>query len=127
PLEELAPSILWFFLKLMLFMVGALVLWKRPTDTAAALFFLLCIVTLGAYMGGYHWPYIATHPALLLVFMVCAVMLPVVTLHFYLYFPRPKAWLATYPRRSLLGIYGPPCLFLAALVLLYFRLRGFVR
>src|SRR5207244_646777 len=38
PLEELIPSILWFFLKMMLFMVGALVLWKRPADAAAAQF-----------------------------------------------------------------------------------------
>src|ERR1700677_237160 len=52
PLEELVPSVLWFCLKMLLFFVGALVLWKRPTDTAAAQFFLLCVVTLGAYMGG---------------------------------------------------------------------------
>jgi transcriptional regulator with GAF, ATPase, and Fis domain len=127
PLEELVPSVSWFCLKLMLFLVGALVLWKRPTDMAAVLFFLLCIVTLGAYMGGYHWPYIATQPALLLVFMVCAVTLPVVSLHFYLYFPRPKGWLVSHPGRSLLLIYGPPSVFLVALVVLYFHLFAVVR
>src|SRR5262245_14749717 len=77
PLEEMVPSVLWFFLKLTLFLVGALVLWKRPADNAAAQFFLLCVVTLGAYMGGYHWTYIASRPPLLLVFMVCGVLLPV--------------------------------------------------
>src|SRR5262249_13052682 len=65
PLAEMVPSVLWFFLKISLFLVGALVLWKRPNDNAAAQFFLLCIVTLGAYMGGYHWPYIATEPVLI--------------------------------------------------------------
>src|SRR4029077_3496940 len=98
PLEDLVPSILWFILEVALFSVGALVLWKRPTDNAAAQFFLLCTVTLGAYMGGYHWSHIATKPALLLVFMVCAVLLPVVSLHFFLVFPRKKPWLETSPR-----------------------------
>ncbi len=97
PLEDLVPSILWFILEVMLFSVGALVLWKRPTDNAAAQFFLLCIVTLGAYMGGYHWSHIATKPALLLIFMVCAVLLPVVSLHFFLVFPRKKKWLESRP------------------------------
>ena len=43
--------------------VGALVFWKRPADLSARQFFLLCMVTLGAYMGGYHWSRIATQPA----------------------------------------------------------------
>ncbi len=90
PWEDLAPSILWFVFKVMLFSVGALVLWKRPTDDAATQFFFLCVVTLGAFMGGYHWSHIATQPPLLMVFMVCAVLLPVVSLHFYLLFPKKK-------------------------------------
>ena len=113
PLEDLVPSVLWFCLKMLLFSVGALVLWKRPTDSAAAQFFLLCVVTLGAYMGGYHWNHIATRPALILVFMVCAVLLPVVSLHFYFAFPRKKAILVKYPRRTLTAIYGLPLAFLA--------------
>src|SRR6516162_6663322 len=86
PIEEFLPSIVWFFSHLLLFLVGALVFWKRPTDTAATLFFLLCIVTVGGYMGGYHWIYIATQPELMLIFMICAVMVPVFSLHFYLIF-----------------------------------------
>lgn len=123
PLESLAPSILWFILKLGLFVIGALVFWKRPTDPSAAQFFVLCIVTLGAYMGGYHWARIATQPVLLVVFMVCGVLLPAVSLHFYLVFPRPKAFYREYPRRTLAIIYGPPLVFLAALAASYFHAR----
>src|SRR5260370_19909677 len=123
PLEEFLPSIVWFFSHLLLFLVGAMVLWKRPTDTAAALFFLLCIVTVGGYMGGYHWLYIATQPVLILLFMIFAVMVPVVSLHFYLIFPRKKQWLEQHPRAGLLAIYGPPLVFLATLMALYIRLR----
>ncbi len=127
PVEEVIPSVLWFSLKIGLLMVGALVFWKRPADRTASHFFLLCIVTVGAFMGGYHWARIATQPALLLVFMVCSVFLPVVSLHFYLVFPRPKTFLGRHPGWALLGIYGPPMLFLVALGLAYLRLRWLVR
>jgi transcriptional regulator with GAF, ATPase, and Fis domain len=127
PLEEVIPSILWFSLKIGLFMVGALVFWKRPTDRTASQFFLLCIVTVGAYMGGYHWARIATQPLFLLVFMICGVLLPVVSLHFYLIFPRPKAFLARHPGGTLAAVYGPAVVFLVALMLAYLRLRWLVR
>jgi len=123
PLEELSPAVLWFFVKVMLFLVGALVLWKRPTDRAAVQFFVLCVVTVGAYMGGYHWVYIANQPLFLLVFMVCSVLVPAVSLHFYLLFPRPKRFLQRRPRWTLAALYGPPLIFLTVLIVLYFRAR----
>ncbi len=123
PPREMGPSILWFILKLGLVSIGALVFWKRPDDWSAAQFFLLCIVTLGAYIGGYHWSRIATQPVLVLPFMGCAVLLPAVSLHFYLVFPRPKDFVLRHPRWTLLAIYGPPTAFLAALVGSYIRLR----
>ncbi|MBI3409515.1 MAG: sigma 54-interacting transcriptional regulator [Planctomycetes bacterium] len=126
PPEELVPSILWFILKFMLFSVGALVLWKRPTDKAAAQFFLLCIVTLGAYMGGYHWSHITRLPILLLVFMVCSVLLPVVTLHFYLIFPRRKPIVERHPRLTFAAIYGIPLAFLLVMIGVYLRVRELV-
>ncbi|MGE3807923.1 MAG: hypothetical protein AB7K24_24935, partial [Gemmataceae bacterium] len=126
-MKELVPSILWLVLKLGLFAVGALVYWKRPTDASAAQFFLLCTVTVGAYMGGYHWARIATEPALVVIFMVCGVVLPAVSLHFYLLFPRPKWFAVEGPRWPLLVIYGLPFLFLATLMASYFHLRGLQR
>jgi transcriptional regulator with GAF, ATPase, and Fis domain len=119
PLEDILPTLLWFFLKLSLFVVGALVFWKRPGERTAAVFFLLCIVTLGAYVGGYHWLHIANRPPLLLGFMLCAVLLPVVSLHFYLIFPRPKVFLTRSPRWTWAGVYGLPLAFLAALLAVY--------
>ncbi len=127
PLDSLAPSVLWFLLKLGLFGIGALVFWKRPTDRSAAQFFLLCIVTLAAYMGGYHWVRIATQPFLLVVFMVAAVLLPAVSLHFYLVFPRPKQFLEQRGGVTLAFVYGLPLLFLGLLVLSYLQLRSVAR
>jgi transcriptional regulator with GAF, ATPase, and Fis domain len=123
PFEDILPTLLWFFVKLALFVIGALVFWKRPTEATAAQFFLLCIVTLGAYVGGYHWTHIAPQPPLVIGFMICGVLLPVVSLHFYLVFPRPKQFLASHPRWTLAAIYGPPLAFLVVILTLYARGR----
>jgi len=127
PLETLAPSLLWFLLKIGLFIVGAIVFWKRPQDRSAAQFFLFCLVSFGAYMGGYHWWRIVTQPTLILVFIVCSVLLPAVSLHFYLVFPRPKVILDRAPHRVLLLLYGPPVFFLVLLISRYFRIRWLYR
>lgn len=116
PLDTLLPSLLWFLLKVGLILVVGLVFWKRPSDRSTALFFCLCLVTLGAYMGGYHWSRIVTQPVLLLAFMTCGVLLPAVSLHFYLTFPRPRPVMERYPRRCLAAVYGPPLGFLAVLI-----------
>jgi transcriptional regulator with GAF, ATPase, and Fis domain len=122
-LEEMTPALLWFLLKLTLFTVGALVMWKRPNDRAASQFFVLCVVTLGAYMGGYLWPHIATAPVLLVGFIVCGVLMPAVSLHFYLVFPRPKHTLQRRPWLTLGATYCLPLLVLAILLGLYLRVR----
>jgi transcriptional regulator with GAF, ATPase, and Fis domain len=123
PLEDILPTLLWFFLKLSLFVIGALVFWKRPSEPTAAQFFLLCIVTLGAYMGGYHWVHIASQPPLIIGFIVCAVMLPVVSLHFYIIFPRPKMFLLRHPGWTWTAVYGLPLVMLTAILVLYLRTR----
>ena len=123
PMDALVPSVLWLLLKIGLFSVGVLVFWNRPTDGAAAQFFVLCVVSLGAFVGGYHWARIATQPVLLVVFMACAMLLPPVTLHFYLVFPRPKRVLERRPRWVLTLLYGPAVVFLLLMLWAYLRLQ----
>jgi transcriptional regulator with GAF, ATPase, and Fis domain len=126
PFGLVMPSVLWFFLKGGLFFVGLLVFWKRPTDRAAGQFFLLSIVTVGAFMGGYHWWQIGRQPFLVLVFMTCAVFLPAVSLHFYLLFPRPKEFFQRQPLPTLRLLYAVPAVFLTVLIFEYFYLRALV-
>jgi transcriptional regulator with GAF, ATPase, and Fis domain len=121
--EVWLPSVLWILLKVGLFVVGAIVFWKRPEDRSASQFFVLCLATIGAFVGGYNFTYIATQPWLLLFFMACAVLLPAVYLHFYLLFPRPKEFMLRRPRLALAAIYGPPALFLAATLAGYVAFR----
>jgi transcriptional regulator with GAF, ATPase, and Fis domain len=123
PVEALLPSLLWLLLKFGLFVVGAFVYWKRPDDASAPQFFLLCLVTIGAYVGGYHWLQIVTQPVLILIFMACSVLLPAASWHFYLLFPRPKQFFLQRPRRVLALIYGVPGLFLLVLIGCYLAVR----
>src|SRR5439155_19687131 len=57
-------------------------------------------------------------------FMVCAVLLPVVLLHFYVVFPRPKKWLQEHPRWAMVAMYGLPLGFLATMLGTYLYLRS---
>lgn len=108
-------SILWLLQELFIFAVGARVFWRRPNDDSARLFFMLCIVTVGAFMGGYHWTEIVMRPVLIYPFAFFALLVPAVNLHFYMVFPRPNP-LILVRRRWVLGVlYGIPAAFLAAL------------
>jgi hypothetical protein len=88
PIQTYIWSFVWFLQEIVIFAIGALVFWRRPRDESARLFFLLCIVTVGAYMGGYHWSEIVTDPVLIFLFAAFALFVPIVSLHFYLVFPR---------------------------------------
>jgi transcriptional regulator with GAF, ATPase, and Fis domain len=108
-------SCVWFLQELLIFAIGARVFWKRPDDASAKLFFAVCIVTVGAFMGGYHWTEIVTEPLLIYPFALFAVFVPVVNLHFFLVFPRTNPIFQT--RRTLVlgGLYGIPAAYLLAL------------
>ena len=75
-------SCVWFLQELLIFAIGARVFWKRPDDESAQLFFAVCIVTVGAFMGGYHWTEIVTEPGLIYPFALSRCFVPVVNLHF---------------------------------------------
>jgi transcriptional regulator with GAF, ATPase, and Fis domain len=90
PSDEVGVTLLWFLLQLLIFSVGAIAFWSRPFDESARRFFAMCTATLGAFVGGFHWAMIAGSFWLTLPFAVSGVLLPAVTLHFFLGFPRSK-------------------------------------
>src|SRR5205814_5307568 len=73
------------------------------------------------------WSRIVTHAPLFLIYTMCGVLLPAVSLHFYLIFPRPKAFLQRYAGRTWMLIYGIPLVFLTALVASYLYVRVLMR
>ncbi len=107
-LNEIGLPLFWFLLELVIFTVGAVAFWTRPFDRAARVFYAMCVVTVGAFVGGYHWWVIAGTLWLNIPFAICAVLVPSVTLHFFLIFPYPKWPIATRPRLTLLALYAPP-------------------
>jgi len=108
PTADIVLSLVWFLLQLAIFAVGALAVWRRPDDGPAVLFFAMCIVTVVAFIGGFHWWLVAGSPWLNGPFIACGVLLPVVSLHFFLAYPRPRFPLSTHRDRTLLIGYTIP-------------------
>ncbi|QDV34334.1 sigma 54-interacting transcriptional regulator [Tautonia plasticadhaerens] len=108
PIATYVWSFVWLALELVLFGIGGIVSWRRPNDRAARVFFWLCVVTVGAYMGGYHWSEIVINRPLIFGFVPMAMAVPIVSLHFYLVFPRPSPLMLLHRRRVLAWLYGVP-------------------
>ena len=94
PSTEIGVTLIWFLLQLLIFSVSAIAFWNRPFDESARRFFTMCTATLGAFVGGFHWSMIAGSFWLTLPFAISGILLPAVTLHFFLGYPRPKAVLS---------------------------------
>lgn len=122
-LENMIPSFLWLVLKMAMVFAGGLILWWKPTEDSARQFFILGLVSLVAYMGGYHWWRIATQPMLIFCFQAGAIFLPAVSLHFFMIFPKQKIFLVRRPLVTFSVVYGVPSLFLFLMITGYFRLR----
>jgi transcriptional regulator with GAF, ATPase, and Fis domain len=116
PSGDLLLSLVWFLMQFGIFTIGAVALWTRPRDRPVRLFFAMCAVTLVAFAGGYHWWLIAANPWLNIPFVVCALLVPVVTLHFFLVYPQPKGFLNRHTRITLGAAYGLPLLIIVAIL-----------
>lgn len=115
PRSDYVWSFLWFVQEMLVFGLGVVVYWRRPHDESARLFFWLCVATVGAFMGGYHWTQIVVHPPLIYLFAAFAVFVPILSLRFYLVFPRINPFYGRH-RRSLLGVlHAVPAVSLAGL------------
>jgi transcriptional regulator with GAF, ATPase, and Fis domain len=119
PIQDLVASLLWFFLKATLLFLGAWGWWKKPDEPAVQQFYLMSLITVGAYIGGYHWTLLVVQKPLLVVFIVCSTLLPAANLHFYSIFPQPKSWMARRPKSILAIIYGIPLAFTGVILGLY--------
>ncbi|MBI1345120.1 AAA domain-containing protein [bacterium] len=108
--QELGVTLVWLICQLGIFGLSTLAFWKRPFDRPARLFFAMCIVTLAAFVGGFHWWLLAGRLLLICPFVICALLLPSVTLHFFLAYPQPKQVITQWYRATLWGLYGPPIL-----------------
>ena len=108
PLSEVLISFIWLVLQFAIFAISALAAWHRPFDHTVRLFFAMCAVAMAAFIGGFHWWVIASSPLLNLPFLVCALLTPAVSVHFFLCYPRPLGPMEHHPRRTIAAIYTAP-------------------
>lgn len=108
PLRDVLLTFVWFILQFGILSVGGLALWARPFDRSAQVFFVMCLVTMAGFVGGFHWWTISGNLWLTVPFVISAMLVPVVTLHFFCLFPDPKPWLVSRPLSSLAAIYALP-------------------
>ena len=127
PTSDIVLSLAWFLLQLGVFAVSALAVWRRQEDRSAVLFFGMCIVTLVAFVGGFHWWLVAGSLWLNIPFIICGVLLPVVSLHFFLAYPRLRFPLTTHSRPTLWVGYSMPLASGLLLLLVLERARWFSR
>ncbi|MCP4782649.1 MAG: AAA domain-containing protein [Fuerstiella sp.] len=106
-LRDFLLTIFWFLSQLIILSVALTAWWQRPGDRVARVFCLMCCVSMPAFVGGFHWWMLAASPLLNLPFICAACLLPAVTLHFFLSFPRESQVLQDHRRLSLWLIYSP--------------------
>ena len=108
PSGDVAISLLWFSLELVILAIGAFAYWMRPFDRTTRIFFIMGTITLVAFIGGYNWWIIAGSLLLNTPFVVAAILIPAITLHFFITYPRVVPWLAQYPVGLLRVAYSIP-------------------
>ncbi len=108
-------SVVWLILQVIILVIGALVWLGKPRDPAASRFYWVCVCTVGAFIGGYHWLEIIVDFWLIAFFAGFAITLPFLSLAFYLVFPRLNPLLYRSPR--LIGglLAAVPCLMIVLL------------
>lgn len=125
PLSEVLVSFVWLLIQASLFGISAFSAWHRPFDRSTRLFFVMCGVAMAGFIGGFHWWVLSANPLLNIPFVICAVLTPAVSLHFFLSYPRPLPPLDRAPQQTVTGLYLVPsisalifiCLFGVAWVL----------
>ena len=114
--RTIVASAAWLLLQLVIVGIGALVVWKRPGDSSAVAFFLLCAVNATASVGGFHWRSLIASPWLFYPLIASSGMLLPATLHFYLLFPRPSGLVRRWPRSTWIVLYSLPAIILFGLL-----------
>jgi len=108
PLSEVLVSFVWLLIQASLFGISAFSAWHRPFDRSTRLFFAMCGIAMAGFIGGFHWWVLSANPLLNVPFVICAVLTPAVSLHFFLSYPRPLPPLDRAPKQTVTGLYLVP-------------------
>ena len=114
PVGRLAVPLVWLALQIGLTVVGGAASWLRPFDRAARLFYLMSATTVVAVSGASLWWALAHSTEAFVPLAVAAALLPSVTLHFFLAYPRTLPVLRDHGALVRAGLYLPAALVAAA-------------
>ena len=116
---DVSLTLFWFVCQLSILAVALAAYWNRPFDRVAQNFCLMCCVSMGAFVAGFHWWIVAGNPLLNVPFIVCAMMLPAMVLNFFLVFPGEPDFVRL--RRPWIQalVFGPSVLMTLLLVVVY--------
>ena len=98
---------------------------RRPEDKPAMLFYIECVVTVGAFIGALSWHVIIGSPLLFSVFLLCSGLIVPVGLHFFLVYPETSPALGRW-RRITTWLYVPMSVYLVGGLLVVGRMAGFI-
>lgn len=112
-------TIFSFVCQLMILGVAMTAFWQRPGDRVVRTFCLMCCAWMPAFVGGFHWWVLAASPILNLPFIIAGCLLPAVTLHFFLSFPRENVWLSRKRVLATWVIYTPATLAAVVIAFVY--------
>jgi len=115
PAGAILMSLAWFLMKMIIFVIGALVVWRRPGDLSANLFFVHSCITVVAFLGGFHWLSMTRTWILFWPMLACTMLVAPVTFHFFLSFPQVHPLARRWPWGSLVAIYSPSLICLVSL------------
>ena len=79
----------------------------------------MCATAMGGFIGGFHWWVISSSLVLNLPFLVCALLVPATSLHFFLSYPRPLGPMELHPKPTIAIIYTIPAIAALAMSILF--------
>ncbi len=112
-------TIFSFVCQLMILGVAMAAFWQRPEDQVVRIFCLMCCAWMPAFVGGFHWWVLTASPILNFPFIFSGCLLPAVTLHFFLNFPRENYWLGRKRVFATWAIYTPAALSAIVIAFVY--------
>ncbi|MBX7164751.1 MAG: sigma 54-interacting transcriptional regulator [Pirellulales bacterium] len=119
---QLLRSFVWFQLVLVILAIGALVTFSRPADRATSLFFALCGVHAITFLGAFHWPSLVGNRLLSWPFVVAALLLAPLTLHFYFLFPHAWPLFQRWRPQMLVVLYALPVVWSALMIVTMYQI-----
>ncbi|MGD9646198.1 MAG: sigma 54-interacting transcriptional regulator [Pirellulales bacterium] len=101
-----------FLVEMTVLGTGAWLVWRRPNDPAAAVYFALCATSAVVCVGLFDWQGVIASRGLGWLFVTCAALVAPLSLHLLAIVPRPSRFVSGRSRWAIVVLYLVPILWL---------------